>query len=143
VASGEKFMKALALTILMIAALLVPAFGESIVTLKSGEVLQGEILSDTNDVLQIRAFSHNHSISSLRDVSHTAIQSIQTLTPAQLAEQADYEALSKFQLNPNQEQSIGWYAQWIEVFKKFVNNYPNSDRIPTVQHYIQACQAET
>ena len=136
-------MKAFAWIILITPVILICAFGESIVTLKSGEVLQGQILSDTNGVVHIRAFSHNHTISSLRDISHSDIQTIQTETPAQIAERTDYEALSRFQLNPNQEQTVDWYNQWIGAFQKFVKNYPDSDKLPAIRNDIALCQAES
>jgi hypothetical protein len=142
-ASGENIMKALALTIMMIASLQVLTYGESVVTLKSGKILQGQILSDTNGVLQIRAFSANRTYSALRNVSDSEIQSIHTETSAEIAERTDYEALSKFELNPNQEQSIEWYTQWIGVFEKFIKDYPNLDKLPTVQSDIALCQAES
>jgi hypothetical protein len=89
------------------------AFGESTVVLKSGETLQGDILSDTNGVLQIKAHNASRSISYQRDISHADIQSIQTENPAQVAERTDYEALVKIQLNPNQEQSADTCGQVI------------------------------
>jgi len=136
-------MKTVALAVLVLICPLFSAHAESIVTLKSGAVLQGDIVSDTNDVVQIRAYSHNHTISSLRDVARSDIQSIRVETPAEVAERTDYEALAKFQLDPNEEQTVDWYNQWIAVFQKFLDKYPASDKKPAVQHYIELCQAES
>jgi len=136
-------MKTVALAVLLVVCPFIWAHAESIITLKSGVVLQGDIVSDTNDVVQIRAFSHNHAISSLRDVARSDIQNIHAETPAEIAERTDYEALSKFQLDPNQEQTIDWYNQWIGVFQKFLNTYAASDKNPTVQRYMELCQAES
>ncbi|HTS15945.1 MAG TPA: hypothetical protein VMP11_00075 [Verrucomicrobiae bacterium] len=136
-------MRNVALAVLVCICPLLVARGESIITLKSGAVLQGDIVSDTNDVVQIRAYSHNHTISSLRDVARSDIQGIYLETTAEVAERTDYEAVSKFQLDPNQEQSIEWYNQWIGVFQKFLDSYPASDKANAVRQYIELCQTES
>ena len=134
--------KAVLVAILFVTAILTAALGEAIVTLKSGEVLQGDIVSDTNDVMQIRALSVNRTISSLRNVPHADIQNVYNETPAEAAERIDYFALSKFQLNPDQEQSTDFYTQWIAAFEKFLTDYPKSDKTHIVKQHIEACQAE-
>ncbi len=119
-----------------------PAFGEAIVTLKSGTVLRGDIVSDTNDVLQIRAFNANRTISSLRNLPRSDIQNVQIETPAEAAERIDFFALSKFQLDPDQEQSSSFYAQWIAAFERFLKDYPNSDKAAIIQQHLEDCRAE-
>lgn len=118
------------------------AFGEAIVTLKSGEVLRGDLLSDTNDVVELRVYSANRTISSRRSVARSDIQDFQNETPAVAAERTDYFALSKFQLPPDQEQSPNFYAQWIAAFEKFLKNYPKSDNNLIIQQHIEVCQVE-
>ena len=130
------------MALLFVTAVLTTAFEEAIVTLKSGEVLRGDILSDTNGVVQLRAYNHNRTISSRRDVPHSDIQDLQNETPTQAAERIDCFALSKFQLDPDQEQSVAWYSQWIAAFDKFKKNYPESDKIALIQQNIDVCQAE-
>ncbi|MGA2137981.1 MAG: hypothetical protein ABSH14_03885 [Verrucomicrobiia bacterium] len=130
------------IALLFVTGLLTAALGESVVTLKSGEVLRGDVVSDTNDVLQIRAFSANRTISSLRNVPHADIQNIYNETPAEAAERIDFFALSKFQLNPDQEQSTEFYTQWIDAFGKFLKTYPQSDKTTVIQQRIEACQSE-
>ena len=106
------------MALLFVAGMLTAAFGEAIVTLKSGAVVRGEIISDTNDVLQIRAFNSNRTISSLRNFPRSDVQNVQIETPAEAAERIDYFALSKFQLDPDQEQSQNFYAQWTAAFEQ-------------------------
>src|ERR1017187_94214 len=132
----------LSIAVLVAAGWLATAFGESIVTLKSGDVLRGDIVSDTNDVVQIRAFNANRTISSLRNIPRPDIQTIYTETPAEAAERVDYFALSKFQLHPDQEQSPDFCTQWIAAFEKFLRDYPKSDKAATVRQRITVCQAE-
>jgi hypothetical protein len=130
------------MALLFVTGLLTTALGESIVTLKSGEVLRGDIVSDTNDVVRIRAFNANRTISSLRNVPRTDIQNVYNETPVEAAQRVDYFALSKFQLNPDQEQSTEFYTQWIDAFGKFLRTYPQSDKATIVQQRIEACQSE-
>lgn len=130
------------IVLLISTSLLKAAFGEAIITLKSGEVLHGDIVSDTNDVLQVRAFSSNRSISSLRNIPRADVENVRMETPAQIAERTAYLALSKFQLNPDQEQPTDFYNQWIAQFEKFLNDYPQSDKAVSIQQNIAACKAE-
>jgi hypothetical protein len=134
--------KAVLMAILFVTGALTAALGEAIVTLKSGEVLHGDVVSDTNDVLQIRAFSVNRTISSLRNVPHADIQNVYNETPAEAAERIAYFALSEFQLNPDQEQSTDFYTRWIAAFEKFLTDYPKSDKTQIIKQHIEACQAE-
>lgn len=135
-------MRGFLVVALVIAGAITPAFGESTVTLKSGETLQGDIISDTNGVLQMELHNVSRSITFHRDISHDDIQTIQTETTAQVAERTAYESLAKFQLNPNQEQSAGTCGQVIAVFRKFLIDYPNSDKAPAIQQRLDAWQAE-
>ena len=132
----------LAGAIVFVTGILNVAFGEAIVTLKSGEILHGEITSDTSDVLQIRAFNASRTISSLRNLPRSDIQNIHIETPAEAAEQIDYFALSKFQLDPDQEQSSNFYTQWIAAFEKFLRDHPQSDKATIVQQHIEVCQSD-
>jgi predicted nucleic acid-binding Zn-ribbon protein len=117
-------------------------FGESTVVLKSGETLQGDIISDTNNVLRIIAHNASRTISFQREISHADIQSIQTETAAQAAERGSYEALSQFQLNPNQEQSADYCGQVIATYRKFLTDYPKSEKAPAIQQRLDAWQSE-
>ena len=134
--------KTVMMAVLFLAGTLTAAFGEAIVTLKSGDVLRGDIVSDTNDVLQIRAFSANRSMSSLRNIPRADIQDVHIETPAEVGERVDYAALSRLQLNADQEQSTDFYTQWIVKFEKFLNDYPKSDKTTIIQQRLEACQAE-
>ncbi|MGD1019415.1 MAG: hypothetical protein ABSA12_08860 [Verrucomicrobiia bacterium] len=127
---------------LVMAGFVASGFGESTVVLKSGETLQGDILSDTNDVLRISAHNASRTISYQRDIPHSDILRIQTETAAQIAERTDYEALSSFQLNPNQEQSADYCGQVIAAFQKFLTDHPTSDKAPAVQQRLDTWQAE-
>jgi flagellar capping protein FliD len=142
IAQRRMRMKSLLAALLFLTGILTSAFGEAIVTLKSGEILQGDILSDTNNVVEMRAYTHNRTISSRRKVPRSEIQNIQNETPAQAAERVAYSELSKFRLNPDQEQTTGFYNQWILAFERFLTEYPNSDKAPIFKQRIETCVAE-
>jgi hypothetical protein len=120
------------------AGMLTAAFGDASLTLKSGEVLKGDIVSDTNGVVQFRAWFSNHTISSLRDVPRADIQDLVNETP----EQIDFRALAVFRLDPDQEQPAAYYTQWIAAFERFLKNYPQSDKTAVIQQHIEECQTE-
>ena len=126
------------MAMLFAAGILTAAFGEATLTLKSGEVLKGDIVSDTNGVVQFRAWFNNHSMSSLRDVSRADIQDLVNETP----EQIDFRALAVFRLDPDQEQPAAFYTQWIAAFERFLKDYPQSDKTAVIQQHIEECQTE-
>jgi hypothetical protein len=116
---------------LWIVALALLVFGVSpahadTVTLKSGEVLEGRILSETDTQLVIEASFYHGTIFSTREVSKSDIQSVVHESPNQTQEKADYEALAKFTLNPNQELTKNQYEAGIAAFEKFLTAHTNS-----------------
>ncbi len=126
------------LVMLTISLATTAAFGEATLTLKSGEVLKGDVVSDTNSVVQFRAWFGNHSMSSLRDVPRADIQDLVNETP----EQIEFRALAVFRLDPDQDQPATFYTGWIEAFERFQKEYPQSDKNTVIQQHIEECQAE-
>ena len=126
------------MAILFAAGMLTSAFGEAILTLKSGEVLKGDIVSSDTNAVQFRAYFNNRTMTSLRDVPRSDIQDLVNETP----EQTDFRALSVFRLDPDQEQPQVFYTQWIAAFEKFLKDYPQSDKSAVIQPHIDECQAE-
>ncbi len=131
-----------AVAVVFVGGMLNAAFGEAIVTLKSGEVLRGDVVSDTNGVLQIRAFNANRTISSLRNLPRSDVQNVQAETPAEAAERINYFALSKFQSDPDQERSAVFYAQRIDSLEKFLKDYPDSDKSTIVRQSVESCRSD-
>jgi len=94
--------------------------------LNSGEVLQGQILTETDTQVVIEATFYHGTVLARRDVPKTDIKSITRESAEQKQEQVDYAALGKYTLNPNQELTKDEYAAGIAAFEKFLTTYPNS-----------------
>jgi len=133
---------------LWIVALALLVFGVSpahadTVTLKSGEVLEGRILSETDTQLVIEASFYHGTIFSTREVSKSDIQSVVHESPNQTQEKADYEALAKFTLNPNQELTKNQYEAGIAAFEKFLTAHTNSSYAADIDQRLADWRAES
>lgn len=96
------------------------------VTLNSGEVLEGRILSETDTQLVIEASYYHGTILSSRELLKSEIRSIVRESLEQKQEKADYAALSAYALNPDQELTKGQYDMGIAAFEKFLTIHTNS-----------------
>jgi uncharacterized coiled-coil protein SlyX len=112
------------------------------VTLNSGEVLRGRILSETDTNLVIEASLYHGTILSTREVLKSDIQSIIHETAEQKQATADYEALASFTLNPNQELTKDQYDAGIAAFEKFLTTYTNSTYAADINHRLADWRAE-
>lgn len=117
------------------------AFPDS-VTLNNGEVIQGEIVSETDAQVVVEVSNYNKTITSHKSILKSDIKTIQRESAQQKQERLAYEALAKLQLNPNQEQSKDYYTQGITEFEKFLRDYPNSDKAAIIQQRLEAWRAE-
>ncbi len=112
------------------------------VTLNSGEVLEGRILSETDTQLVIEASLYHGTILSTRKVARSDIRSIVRESLEQQREKADFEALAKHALNPNQELTPDQYAAGIAAFQKFLAKYTNSSFTADVNKRLADWRAE-
>src|SRR6266850_2598633 len=80
------------------------------VTLNSGEVLEGQILSETDTQIEIEASFYHGTIVSKREVPRSDIRSIIRESVEQKQEKAALAALGNHTLNPNQELTKDQYA---------------------------------
>ena len=94
--------------------------------LNSGEVLEGQILFETDTRIEIRVSLYHGTILSKREVPKTDIKSIFRESVEQKQERAAYVALEKYTLNPNQELTKTQYATGIAAFEKYLATYTNS-----------------
>ena len=88
--------------------------------LNSGEVLQGQILTESDTQVVIEATFYHGTVLARRDVLKTDIKSITRESVEQKQEQVDYAALLKYTLNPNQELTKDQYDTGIVAFEKFL-----------------------
>ena len=110
--------------------------------LNSGEVLDGQILSETETQIEIEAVFYHGTILAKRDVPKADIKSIVRESIEQKQEKVDYAALGKYTLNPNQELTQEQYAAGIADFEKFLATYSNSSNTLDVTQRVTDWRAE-
>jgi uncharacterized protein YlxW (UPF0749 family) len=110
--------------------------------LNSGEVLEGQILSETETQIEIEASFYHGTILAKRDVPKADIKSIVRESIEQKHEKADTAALGKYALDPNQELTKEQYAAGIAVFEKFLAAYPNSSSVTDITQRVADWRAE-
>jgi hypothetical protein len=113
------------------------------VTLNSGEVLQGTIISETDTQIEMEVSLYHGSIITKRQVPTTDIKSIVRENLQQQQEKAAYDALSKYTLNPSQQLTPAQYAAGIAAFQKFLATYTNSSYAADVNKRIADWRAES
>jgi hypothetical protein len=119
-----------------------PPLKADTLTLKSGEVLEGQILSETETQIEIEASLYHATIFAKREVDKSDIQSIVRESPEQKAEKAAYASLAKYTLNPNQELTKDQYATGIGAFEKFQARFTNSAAAAEISKRLADWQAE-
>ena len=102
------------------------------VTLNSGEIIKGKITAETDAEVSIEISNERHTVFSTRTIARSDIKEVHKLTPEQRQAGAAYEALGRYQLNPNQEFKPAEYAEGIAAFDKFLAAYPNSEQATKV-----------
>jgi predicted nucleic acid-binding Zn-ribbon protein len=112
------------------------------VTLKSGEVLQGQILSETDTQIEFEVSLYHGTILTKREVPKSDIRSIVRESIEQKQEKAALAALGKYTLNPNQELTKDQYTAGIAAFEKFQATYTNSSSAAAVSQSLADWRAE-
>ena len=112
------------------------------VTLNSGEVLEGRIVSETDDQLMMEVALFSGTILTRREVAKADVKSIARESLAEKQEKAAYTALTKNALNPDQELGNDEYAAGIAAFQSFLAKYPNSSHADDVNKWIADWSAE-
>ena len=111
-------------------------------TLKSGDVLEGQIISETDTQIEIRVSLYRGTIFSTRQVDKADVQSIVRETPEQKQEKAAYASLAKYTLNPNQELTKDQYEAGIAAFEKFQAKFTNSAATAEINQHLVDWKAE-
>ena len=109
------------------------AFPDSVM-LNSGEVVQGDILSETETQLVMMAVNYNRTISSRRTILKSDIAKVDRESTQQKAERRAYEALEdRLRLDSNRELSKSEYGSGIVAFTNYLTTYPESKFAGDVQ----------
>lgn len=116
--------------VLIIAGILVaPRLFGDMVILKSGEAVQGEIVSEANGSIQLRVWNAARTISTMREYSTAEIREIQRETAEQKAQRAMMDAYldsQRYKLAAASYEAA-YYDQIVDgVFRKFLTAYPDS-----------------
>ena len=111
-------------------------------TLKSGDMLEGQIVSETETQIVIEVSLYHGTIFTQRQVDKSDIQSIVRETLEQKQEKAAYASLAKYTLNPNQELTKDQYTMGIAAFEKFQARFTNSAAAAEISKRLVDWQAE-
>ena len=114
-----------------------PLLRADTVTLKTGEVINGTIKSQTDTEVTID-IQVSASISDERTIEKTDIAKIEQAQPDQIA----YQQLIQTQPNPQSSFSSDAYAQILSQLYQFVATYPNSTYVPDIKKLIAAFEDE-
>ena len=112
------------------------------VTMNSGEVIVGEIRSETDTQIEIITTNAKRTISSKRLIPKADIKTFTHETAEQKRENADYETLTQYKLDPNQELTKARYAAGISAFQGFLTEHPKSGFATELSNRITAWQTE-
>jgi hypothetical protein len=105
---------------------------EDSVTLNSGEIVKGRITSETDTDMTVEVSNERHTVFTTRTIARSDIKEVHKLTPEQRQEGEAYEALGRYQLNPNQEFKSAYYTEAIAAFDKFLAAYPKSENAASI-----------
>lgn len=126
---------------LLVLCIQVPLRADTLI-LNSGEVLEGQILSETDTQIEIEASLYHGTILSKREVLKTDIKSILRESVEQKQEKAAYAVLGKYTLNPNQELAKTQYDTGIAAFEKYLATYTNSASAAEIDKRLADWRAE-
>ena len=113
------------------------------VTLNSGEVISGAILSETSSNLTIETSNARRTIFSTRQIDKADIKVVERESEEQKREKADYESLKTYKTYQNQELTKEQYAAGISAFLVFLKDHPASTFATALSNRITAWQAES
>ena len=128
----SKYLLLLAVSALLLTSVGVRAEEDDSVTLNSGEILKGRITSLTDTDVTVEVSNDRHTIFTTRTIARSDIKEVYKPTPEQRQETAAYEALGRYQLNPNEELKPADYPEGIAAFDKFLAAYPNSEHATNI-----------
>ena len=117
-------------------------YGEDAITLTTGEVMHGRIVSETDKQVEIEVANADRTILSKRVIPKAEMKTVQRETPEQAAERKTFESLARYRLNPNSAYPTNYYPAVITAFDKFVAAYPQSDHAAQVNTLLADWKAE-
>ncbi|MSR64476.1 MAG: hypothetical protein EXS18_01700 [Verrucomicrobiae bacterium] len=110
--------------------------------MKTGDVMRGRILSETDQQVEIEVANADRTILSKRVIAKADVKSVQRETPEQAAERKSFESLTVYKLNPNAAYPTNYYPAVIAAFDKFLTTYPRSDHATQINTMLADWKAE-
>lgn len=111
-------------------------------TLNTGEVVNGKILSETGQQVQIEVANADRTILYARTISKTDVKSVRHETPEQAVERKTFESLARYKLNANSAYPTNYYPAVIAAFDKFLAVYPQSDHAAQINTLLAEWKVE-
>ncbi len=131
-------MKKLIFSLLLAIGVAAPVLTADTLTLKSGEVIEGDITSESNVYIQINVPNARRSVFSERSVFRSDVKEIVHLS----ADQKAYRDVARYRLDANGF-PVAYYDQTIRnVFQKFLTDFPASTQAVVVAETITQWKAE-
>ena len=114
------------------------------VTLNSGEVVIGRILSETDSQVEIETTNAKRTIFSKTQIPKANIRAIARETAEQTREKTEYGALTaQYKLYPSKELTKEQYIAGIAAFQVYLQGHPGSIFATELSSSITAWQAES
>lgn len=111
--------------------------GAETVTLNSGEVVEGKILSETDSQITVEV-KFSESISDERVIQRTDIKNIEKTNP----EIGAFAEIKDIKLNPQYSLKPETYSHDIAALSSFLTNFPSSPHATEIKSTLEAFQAE-
>lgn len=118
------------------------ATAEDSLTLNSGEIMRGRIVSETDQQWEIEVANADRTILSKRTIPKSEVKLVQRETPEQAAERKSFESLARYKLDPNSAYPTNYYPAVIAALDKFLAAYPHSEHAPQVGSLLADWKAE-
>jgi chaperonin cofactor prefoldin len=116
------------------------------IRLKSGDTLEGEVVSETDTHYEIRVSSAGGTIFKTERVAKADVAEVLKLSEDERRQQAaarDYEKTKIYRLNPSNSYPLSFYDQVLrEQFGRFLETYPDSMYVEDVKMQMDLWKSE-
>jgi hypothetical protein len=127
--------------IVLLLASLRPATAD-ILTLITGEQLEGEIVAETPAEYQLRLANDDFTIVHVRPVPATNVTAVVRDTPQQKTARQTYETLCRYRLHPDRELPAKHCEAAITVMQQFLTDYPDAPTADSVRQKLAFWKTE-
>jgi hypothetical protein len=138
---------AILLTITILAAVCASAFAADKITLNTGEIIKGKIISETETSVRIEVpMNKSGSICKSKTIQQADIESISRRSASEMLEdemETAYKKTQRYKLKSSRSSAVSYYDKTITgVFSNFITCYPESPHVKAVEDEIAKWQEE-